>query len=52
MGDSEYIAFIQHFVVPVIHDFMPNLILVSSGFDAAFGMYLNFWWIYHYFFLQ
>lgn len=39
MGDSEYIAFIQHFVVPIIHDFMPGLILVSCGFDAAFGIY-------------
>ncbi|VDK62969.1 unnamed protein product [Onchocerca ochengi] len=37
MGDSEYIAFMQHFVVPIIHDFMPSLILISSGFDAAFG---------------
>ncbi|VBB28282.1 unnamed protein product [Acanthocheilonema viteae] len=37
MGDSEYIAFIQHFVIPIIQDFMPGLILVSSGFDAAFG---------------
>ncbi|EFO15574.2 histone deacetylase [Loa loa] len=37
MGDSEYIAFIQHFVVPIIHDFMPGLILVSCGFDAGFG---------------
>uniref|UniRef100_A0A0R3RJV0 Hist_deacetyl domain-containing protein n=1 Tax=Elaeophora elaphi TaxID=1147741 RepID=A0A0R3RJV0_9BILA len=37
MGDSEYIAFIQHFVIPIIYDFMPDLILVSSGFDAAFG---------------
>uniref|UniRef100_A0A915Q6H9 Histone deacetylase domain-containing protein n=1 Tax=Setaria digitata TaxID=48799 RepID=A0A915Q6H9_9BILA len=37
MGDSEYIAFMQHFVIPIIYDFMPGLILVSCGFDAAFG---------------
>lgn len=37
LGDSEYIAFVQHFVVPIINDFAPSLILVSSGFDAAFG---------------
>ncbi|VIO93385.1 Histone deacetylase family protein [Brugia malayi] len=37
MGDSEYIAFVQHFVVPIIYDFVPSLILISSGFDAGFG---------------
>lgn len=41
LGDSEYIAFVQHFVVPIINDFAPSLILVSSGFDAAFGMFFK-----------
>ncbi|VDN06149.1 unnamed protein product [Thelazia callipaeda] len=36
-GDSEYVSFIQHLVVPVIFDFLPNLILISAGFDAAYG---------------
>lgn len=34
LGDAEYAAVFQHLLVPVAHEFMPELILVSAGFDA------------------
>uniref|UniRef100_A0A1I7YDI8 Hist_deacetyl domain-containing protein n=1 Tax=Steinernema glaseri TaxID=37863 RepID=A0A1I7YDI8_9BILA len=37
VGDAEYIYFLNHFILPLIDDFKPNLILVSCGFDAALG---------------
>lgn len=44
LGDNEYVAFIQHIAVPVVNDFKPSLIIVSSGFDAAFGYWIFFFW--------
>ena len=33
-GDSEWLSLIRHVVVPVAHEFRPQLLLVSAGFDA------------------
>uniref|UniRef100_A0AC35FS61 Histone deacetylase domain-containing protein n=1 Tax=Panagrolaimus sp. PS1159 TaxID=55785 RepID=A0AC35FS61_9BILA len=37
LGDAEYATFIDLLVRPIISDFQPELILVSCGYDAAFG---------------
>ena len=37
LGDAEYAAFVDLLVRPIIADFKPELILVSCGYDAAFG---------------
>lgn len=36
-GNFEYAAFMDMFIRPVIHQFNPQFILVSCGFDAGFG---------------
>jgi acetoin utilization deacetylase AcuC-like enzyme len=33
-GHSEWVGLVQHVVAPVAHDFAPDLLLVSAGFDA------------------
>ena len=37
MGDASYIALFREIVVPVLSEFDPELIIVSAGFDSAFG---------------
>ena len=37
LGDAEYLAAFRTIVMPIAKDFAPNIILVSAGFDAAFG---------------
>ncbi|XP_072305645.1 histone deacetylase 7 [Eucyclogobius newberryi] len=37
MGDAEYIAAFRTVVMPIAQEFSPDLVLVSSGFDAAEG---------------
>ena len=37
MGDEEYFAVWERLLMPMAHEFQPNLILVSSGFDGAAG---------------
>lgn len=37
MGDAEYLAAFRTIVMPIARDFNPDIILVSSGFDAAVG---------------
>uniref|UniRef100_A0A1I7TSG7 Hist_deacetyl domain-containing protein n=1 Tax=Caenorhabditis tropicalis TaxID=1561998 RepID=A0A1I7TSG7_9PELO len=37
LSDSDYYALFTHIIIPSIHDFKPDLILVSSGFDASLG---------------
>lgn len=37
MGDAEYMAAFRSVVMPIAHDFQPDIILVSCGFDAAAG---------------
>uniref|UniRef100_A0A8D3A428 histone deacetylase n=1 Tax=Scophthalmus maximus TaxID=52904 RepID=A0A8D3A428_SCOMX len=37
MGDAEYLAAFRAVVMPVAHEFSPDVVLVSSGFDAVEG---------------
>uniref|UniRef100_A0A3B4ALV7 Histone deacetylase n=1 Tax=Periophthalmus magnuspinnatus TaxID=409849 RepID=A0A3B4ALV7_9GOBI len=37
MGDAEYIAAFRTVVMPIAQEFSPDVVLVSSGFDAAEG---------------
>jgi histone deacetylase 6 len=37
MGDAEYLAVWEQLLMPMARDFQPELVLVSSGFDAAVG---------------
>ncbi|XP_041097512.1 histone deacetylase 7 isoform X5 [Polyodon spathula] len=37
MGDAEYLAAFRTVVMPIAQEFSPDVVLVSSGFDAADG---------------
>ncbi|XP_055523153.1 histone deacetylase 4 isoform X1 [Wyeomyia smithii] len=37
LGDAEYLAAFRTVVMPIARDFQPDIVLVSAGFDAAFG---------------
>ncbi|XP_018616055.1 histone deacetylase 7 isoform X2 [Scleropages formosus] len=37
MGDAEYLAAFRTVVMPIAQEFSPDVVLVSSGFDAANG---------------
>uniref|UniRef100_UPI00398F6820 histone deacetylase 4-like isoform X2 n=1 Tax=Pristiophorus japonicus TaxID=55135 RepID=UPI00398F6820 len=37
MGDAEYLAAFRAVVIPIAKEFSPDLVLVSSGFDAVEG---------------
>ncbi|XP_056897299.1 histone deacetylase 6 [Takifugu flavidus] len=37
MKDADYIAAFQQLLLPVAHEFQPQLVLVCAGFDAAAG---------------
>ncbi|XP_036448000.1 histone deacetylase 7 [Colossoma macropomum] len=37
MGDAEYLAAFRTVVMPIAREFSPDMVLVSSGFDAAEG---------------
>lgn len=37
LGDAEYLAAFQHFLIPIAVEYDPQLILVSAGFDAGLG---------------
>lgn len=37
MGDDEYLAVWEKLLMPMAHEFQPDLVLVSAGFDAALG---------------
>lgn len=37
MTDADYITAFQQVLLPVAHEFQPQLVLVSAGFDAAVG---------------
>ncbi|KAI0036184.1 histone deacetylase clr3 [Vararia minispora EC-137] len=37
MGDAEYILAMQSIVMPIASEFAPQLVIISSGFDAAEG---------------
>ena len=36
-GDPEYLMAFLSIILPVTHEFDPQLIIVSAGFDAGFG---------------
>jgi len=37
IGDNEYIYACESLLFPIIRQFNPDLIMISAGFDAAFG---------------
>ncbi|KAL2066696.1 hypothetical protein VTL71DRAFT_2768 [Oculimacula yallundae] len=37
VGNGEYMAAFQKIVMPIAHEFDPDLVIVSAGFDAAAG---------------
>lgn len=37
MRNGDYMAAFQHVVLPIAHEFQPDLIIISAGFDAAEG---------------
>ncbi|TNN10859.1 Histone deacetylase 4 [Schistosoma japonicum] len=37
LSDAEYLAAMRSIVIPVGHEFQPDIILISAGYDAAFG---------------
>ncbi|XP_050425682.1 histone deacetylase 6-like [Adelges cooleyi] len=37
MKDSDYLAIINHILLPVASEFQPDVIVISSGYDAALG---------------
>ncbi|XP_029907298.1 histone deacetylase 7-like isoform X2 [Myripristis murdjan] len=37
MGDAEYLAAFRAVVMPIAHEFAPDIVLVSAGFDAVEG---------------
>ncbi|XP_063766799.1 histone deacetylase 7-like isoform X2 [Eleginops maclovinus] len=37
MGDAEYLAAFRAVVMPIAHEFSPDVVLVSAGFDAVEG---------------
>ncbi|QPG76734.1 hypothetical protein FOA43_004128 [Brettanomyces nanus] len=37
MGDAEYVYAFQKVVMPILYEFKPDFVIVSSGFDAADG---------------
>ncbi|XP_029288158.1 histone deacetylase 7-like isoform X2 [Cottoperca gobio] len=37
MGDAEYLAAFRTVVMPIAHEFSPDVVLVSAGFDAVEG---------------
>ncbi|CAL1706955.1 unnamed protein product [Somion occarium] len=37
MGDADYIYAFQHVIMPIAMEFTPQLVIISSGFDAAKG---------------
>lgn len=37
MGDSDYLAIFNNVLLPIAYEYNPELIIVSAGYDAAFG---------------
>ena len=37
LGDSDYLAIFHQILMPLTYEFNPDLILISAGYDAAFG---------------
>lgn len=41
MGDADYLYAFYHLVMPIAHEFRPDLVIVSAGFDAADGDHIG-----------
>lgn len=37
MGNGDYLAAFQHVLLPIAHEYGPDLIIVSAGYDASAG---------------
>ena len=37
MGNGDYLAALNHIILPIAYQFAPGVIIVSAGFDAAAG---------------
>ncbi len=37
MGDGDYLYAFQHLIMPIAHEFKPDFVIISAGFDAALG---------------
>ncbi|EIE24210.1 histone deacetylase, partial [Coccomyxa subellipsoidea C-169] len=37
MGNGDYMAAFSHVIIPIAHEYSPDLIIVSAGFDASAG---------------
>ncbi len=37
LGDAEYLSTFHQVLLPILHEFRPDLILVSAGYDASIG---------------
>lgn len=37
MGDADYMYAFHHLVMPIAHEFSPDFVIISAGFDAAEG---------------
>ena len=37
LGDEDYLSIFHQILMPVTHEFRPDLILVSAGYDSAIG---------------
>ncbi|XP_025108530.1 LOW QUALITY PROTEIN: histone deacetylase 6-like [Pomacea canaliculata] len=37
MGDADYVAIFQNLLLPIAYEFSPQLVIISSGYDAAIG---------------
>ncbi|KAJ1565123.1 Histone deacetylase hda1, partial [Nowakowskiella sp. JEL0078] len=41
MGDADYIHVFNRILIPVAHEFQPDLVIVAAGFDAARGDHIG-----------
>ncbi|KAL8604359.1 hypothetical protein ACOMHN_028122 [Nucella lapillus] len=37
LGDSDFMAIMQQLLIPLAHEFSPQVVIISSGYDAAIG---------------
>jgi len=37
MGDKQYMAIFDHLIIPILRMYKPQLIIISAGFDSAWG---------------
>uniref|UniRef100_A0A0K8RID6 Putative histone deacetylase hdac6 protein n=1 Tax=Ixodes ricinus TaxID=34613 RepID=A0A0K8RID6_IXORI len=37
MGNADYMAIFNNIVLPVAYEYQPELVIISSGYDAAIG---------------